>query len=242
MRLLLLILLCFSASTVWAGPPYLTDDPDPVEYGHLEVIPFYAVDRAADGSEIQGPGADISYGVAPDMHLNLVPVFVHALPVGDAPAYGFGDFRVALKWRLVHETDDRPELAIYPAAVLPTGDAAHGLGTGQVSYQFPVWLEKNWGSGWSSYGGVGWTLNGAPGQRDYFYGGWQLQKQLNDTWSLGGEVFAQGATARGAAGYTALDAGGSFRLGAGASLIFTLGHSVAGASHTLAFFGVVTEW
>ena len=55
-------------------------------------------------------------------------------------------------------------------------------------------------------------------------------------------MFTQGATARGAAGYTALDAGGSFRLSAGVSVIFTLGHSIAGASHAVAFFGVVTEW
>lgn len=229
-------------STAWAGPPYLTDDPDPVEYGHLEVIPFYAVDRAADGTEIQGPGADISYGVAPDMHLNLVPVFVHGLPDGGPSEYGFGDFRVALKWRFVHETDERPVLAIYPAVVFPSGDARRGLGNGQVSYQFPVWLEKSWGSGWSSYGGGGWTLNRAPGQRDYLYGGWQVQKQVTDTWNLGLEIFAQGATAQGSAGYTTLNVGGGYKMTGSTSLIFTIGHSFAGASHALGFLGLVLEW
>ena len=240
MRLLLLLCLCPMAAI--AGPPYLTDDPDPVEYGHLEVTPFYQLDRATDGSELQGPGADISYGVWPDMHLNLVPVFIHTLPEGGRSEYGFGDFRVALKWRLIHETDDRPELAIYPAVVIPTGDARRGLGNGQVSYQFPVWLEKSWGAGWSSYGGAGWTLNRAPGQRDYFYGGWQMQKQLNDAWNLGVEIYAQGATGMGASGYTALNAGGSYRLTDSTSLIFTFGHSFAGASHALGFLGVVLEW
>src|SRR5690242_1209781 len=72
--------LALWAVPVLAGPPYLTDDPDPVDYGHLEVIPFYSIDRAGDGSALQGPGADISYGILPEMHLNLVPVFVHTLP------------------------------------------------------------------------------------------------------------------------------------------------------------------
>lgn len=226
----------------WAGPPYLTDDPDPVEYGHLEVIPFYQLDWSADVNQLQGPGADISYGIWPDMHLNLVPVFIHTMPEGGSSEYGLGDFRLALKWRLVHETDDRPELAIYPAVVLPTGDAARGLGNGQVSYQFPVWLEKSWGAGWSSYGGAGWTLNRAPGQRDYFYSGWQLQKQIDDDWNLGIELFSQGASSVVAAGYTALNAGGSYKLTASSSLIFSFGHSIAGASHALGFIGVDFIW
>jgi hypothetical protein len=241
-RCLLLISLLATPLLTHAGPPYLTDDPDPVEYGHLEVIPFYALDRAADGSEIQGPGADISYGLAPDMHLNLVPVFIRSSPDGGPSAYGFGDFRMALKWRFVHETDDRPEIAFYPAVVFPTGNAAKGLGNGQVSYQFPFWLEKNWGTGWSSYGGGGWTLNRAPGQRDYFYGGWQVQKQLGASWNLGGEIYSQGASGLGAAGYTALNAGGSYKLTESTSFIFTFGHSVAGASHALGFLGLVIEY
>jgi len=233
--------LALWAVPVLAGPPYLTDDPDPVDYGHLEVIPFYSIDRAGDGSALQGPGADISYGILPEMHLNLVPVFVHTLPDAGPSEYGLGDFRVALKWRLVDETDDRPELAIYPAVTFPTGSAARGLGNGQVSYQFPVWLEKNWGA-WSSYGGGGWTLNRAPGQRDYFYGGWQVQKQLDAAWTLGGEIFSQGRSADDVAGFTVLNLGGSYRFTGSTSLIFTFGHSFAGASHALGFLGLVTEW
>jgi hypothetical protein len=238
----LLLLSCGLPLTAYAGPPYLTDDPDPVEYQHLEMIPFYQLDRAADGSQLQGPGADISYGIAPEMHLNLVPVFIHEMPTGGPSEYGIGDFRVALKWRFIDETDDRPEIAFYPAVVLPTGDARKGLGNRQVSYQFPFWLEKNWGMGWSSYGGGGWTLNRAPGQRDYFYAGWQMQKQINDAWNLGGEVFSQGASGTGVAGYTALNLGGSYKLTDSTSLIFTFGHSFAGASHALGFLGMVIEW
>lgn len=229
------------APATWAGPPFLTDDPDPVDYGHLEAIPFYALDQASDGSQIQGPGADISYGLAPNMHLNLVPVFIHALPAGGPSRYGVGDFRVALKWRFLDETDSRPAVAFYPAITFPTGGAARGLGNGQAAYQFPLWLEKNWGE-WSSYGGGGWTLNHAPGAHDYWFGGWQAQRQVDDTWNLGGEIFSQGRSANDAAGFTALNLGGSMKLTEGASLVFTFGHSFAGASHRLAYIGVALEW
>jgi hypothetical protein len=239
---LTVFLLCLYPLAAWAGPPYLTDDPDPVDYQTFEIIPAYTLDRAVDGEEIDGPVADFNYGIAPDMHLNIQGGFVHALPADDSSESGVGDLRVALKWRFHKETDHSPEIALYPAVILPTGNADKGLGNGQVSYQFPVWFEKNWGAGWSSYWGGGWTLNRAPGQRNYFYGGWQLQKQLTDTWNLGGEIYSQGATGVDAAGWTALNLGGGYKLSPHASLIFSFGHSFAGTSHALGYIGVDFTW
>ncbi|HEY3859174.1 MAG TPA: transporter [Gammaproteobacteria bacterium] len=242
MRLRPLLLLSLCPMAAWAGPPYLTDDPDPVDYQTFEIIPAYSLDRASDGEEIDGPVADFNYGIWPDMHLNIQGGFVHALPEDGPSEFGIGDLRVALKWRFHKETDDSLEVAIYPAVILPTGNASKGLGNGQVSYQFPVWMEKNWGQGWSSYGGGGWTLNRAPGQRDYFYGGWQVQKQLTDTWNLGGEIYSQGSTGAGTAGWTALNLGGGYKLDKNASVIFSFGHSFAGASNALGYFGVDITW
>jgi hypothetical protein len=239
---LLIPLLCLCPLAAYAGPPYLTDDPDPVDYRTFEIIPAYTLDRARDSSEIDGPVADFNYGIWPDMHLNIQGGFVHVLPEDGPSESGVGDLRVALKWRFLKETDDRPEIAFYPAVELPAGSATRGLGNGQVWYQFPFWLEKNWGSGWSSYGGGGWTLNRAKGMRDYFYGGWQIQKQLNDTWNLGGEVYSQGTLGIGFGGYTALNLGGGFKLDDHASLIFSFGHSFAGASNALGYIGVDLTW
>jgi hypothetical protein len=242
MRLRPLLLLTLCPLTAWAGPPYLTDDPDPVDYQTVEIIPAFTLDRARDGDEESAPTADFNYGIWPDMHLNIQGGFTREVPENGPSEFGIGDLRVALKWRFHKETDDSPEIAIYPAVVLPTGDANKGLGNGQVSYQFPIWLEKNWGQGWSSYGGGGWTLNRAPRQRDYFYCGWQVQKQLNDAWNLGGEIYSQGSTGTGAAGWTALNLGGGYRFNGHTSLIFSVGHSFAGASNALGYLGVDLTW
>src|SRR5580698_3615021 len=82
-----------------AGPPFLTDDPDPIDYRTYEAIPSYSLDRATDGKTLTGPGVDFNYGIAPGMHLNLQPGFVHTLPDGGPSEFGLGDTRVALKWR-----------------------------------------------------------------------------------------------------------------------------------------------
>ncbi|HSN17425.1 MAG TPA: transporter [Gammaproteobacteria bacterium] len=238
----LIWLLCLMPLAAWAGPPYLTDDPDPVDYRTFEIIPAFSLDRASDGEEIAGPVADFNYGIAPDMHLNIGPGFVRTLPA-DAPSQaGLGDTRVALKWRFHHESDDSPEIAIYPAIELPTGNSERGLGNGQAWYQFPIWFEKNWSGGWSSYWGAGWTLNRAAGQRDYFYGGWQFQKQLTGRWNLGAEVYSQGASGTDAAGWTALNLGGAYQLAEHAAIIFSFGHSFAGASQALGYLGIDLTW
>lgn len=238
----LLTLLCLSwPSFVWAGPPFLTDDPDPIEYRTFEAIPNYSLDRASDGETFLAPGLDFNYGFAPDMHLNIGPGFVHTLPDGGPSEQGFGDTRIALKWRFVHESEEGPEIAIYPAVELPTGSASKGLGNGQAWYQFPLWLEKSWGK-WTSYGGGGWTLNRAPGQHDYFYGGWLAQRQITDALFLGGEVYSQGSTGVGVPGYTALNVGGGYSFDKHATLIFSGGHSFAGASHLFAYLGVDFTW
>lgn len=240
-RLILLALLLWPI-VASAGPPFLTDDPDPVDYQTFEAIPNYSLDRATqDGNTIVGPGLDFNYGIAPDMHLNIGPGFEHELPVQGTSAYGLGDTRIALKWRFVHETDDMPEIAFYPAVELPTGSASRGLGNGRVWYQFPFWLEKNWGN-WSSYGGGGWTLNREPGMRDYFYGGWQAQRNFGGGGFLGGEIYSQGSIGGGIGGFTALNLGGGYAFNKNAVLIFSGGHSFAGASDLFAYLGVDFTW
>ena len=234
------LLSCLWSAAAGAGPPFLTDDPDPIPYKSYEAIPALVLDRAADGSNLDLPALDFNYGIAPDMHLNIGPGVARALPADGTSEFGFGDTRIALKWRFVHE-DDGFEVAIYPAVELPTGSAARGLGNGQAWYQVPLWVEKTWGP-WTSYGGGGWTLNRAPGQRDYFYGGWLVQRQMSDALFLGGEVYSQGSTGDGVPGYTAINLGGGYTLDKNASLIFSGGHTVAGASHLFAYVGVDFTW
>lgn len=241
-RRLLLTALLATPLFAHAGPPYLTDDPDPIDYQTFEIIPAFTLDRASDGEQFAEPVTDFNYGIAPDMHLNIGPGFVRTLPDNGTSESGLGDTRVALKWRFHNETDDSPEIAIYPAIELPTGNSERGLGNGQVWYQFPIWFEKNWSGGWSSYWGAGWTLNRAPGQRDYFYGGWQAQKQLSGSWNLGGELYSQGASGTGVAGWTALNLGGGYKLTDHASFIFSFGHSFAGASQALGYVGIDFTW
>ena len=48
-----------------AGPPFLTDDPEPVDLRHWEAYLFAAGDRTADGNSVVGPAAEFNYGALP---------------------------------------------------------------------------------------------------------------------------------------------------------------------------------
>ncbi len=67
-------------TTAWAGPPFVTDDPEPVEYLHWEV--YLASQYAHDKDMISGavPLFEINYGALPDLHLHMIIPFAYSGP------------------------------------------------------------------------------------------------------------------------------------------------------------------
>ena len=224
-----------------AGPPFLTDDPEPVDYQHWEAYLFGNGDHTREGYAINGPAVELNYGVLPDTQLHLV-VPMTTVGGGGAPTVsGLGDTEFGIKYRFVQETNGWPQIGIFPMVELPTGEACRGLGNGRAWLRLPVWLQKSFGP-WTTYGGGGAALNSAPGQRDYAFGGWLVQREFGPHLTLGGELFAQGAAAEGDRGFAAVNFGGSCNLNEHFSLLFSAGHSLAGDRHTLWYFGFYRTW
>ena len=229
------------ATRTFAGPPYLTDDPEPVEFQHWEAYLFANGVHTGDGYNINGPAAELNYGALPDTQLHLV-VPMNTVGGGGAPSVsGLGDTEFGIKYRFVHETNGWPQIGIFPMVELPTGDAGRGLGNGRAWFRLPLWLQKSFGP-WTTYGGGGMALNSAPGQRDHPFGGWLLQRELGEHLTLGGELFAQGAAAEGDRAFAAINLGGSYKLSEHFSLLFSAGHTVAGSAQTLWYFGLYSTW
>lgn len=224
-----------------AGPPFLTDDPEPVPLRYWEAYVFSTYDRAVDAAQVQGPALEFNLGAAPDLQVHLVVPWGWNLPAGGPTRSGLGDVEVGVKYRFVRETDDRPQVGIFPMVELPTGNAARGLGNGRAWFRIPLWIQKSWGP-WTTYGGGGWTINRAPGQRSQTFGGWLLQRDLGARLTLGGEVFAQGADTQGGRGFAVADVGGSVNFTPGFSLLFSAGHTIRGERHTVAYLGLYWTW
>ncbi len=238
--------LCsFACSLLWAGPPFQTDDPEPVDLHHWEAYFFSDYDGTGVGYATQGPALEVNWGAVRDLQIHLViPAASFAL-TGSPVAFGIGDTEVGVKYRFIHETKYRPEVGIFPFVELPTGNVQTGIGNGRTWYRLPIWIQKSAGP-WTTYGGAGEVLNSAPGMRNYPFGGWLLERDLGKKWTLGGEVFAHGAegpAALSTKSSTLLDFGGYYYIRKpGFQVLFMAGHSVAGQPEAIAYLGLYWTW
>jgi hypothetical protein len=237
----LLITVILLSKPVSAGPPFLTDDPVPVELGHSEFYVFSTLDKASDDVTVQAPAFEYNHGMAPQTQLHIIFPFTSFHPEGGATTYGGGDTEIGIKYRFVQEQNDIPQIGMFPLLEVSTGDAGRGLGNGRTWARFPLWAQKSWGP-WTTYGGGGYTLNQAPGQKDYFFAGWLLQRDLSEQLTLGGEIFAQGKTANDGKATKFMNFGGFYNFTKNFSLLFTAGHSIAGENHLISYLGLYWTW
>lgn len=227
----LLVLPALAApGAAWAGPPFLTDDPEPTETGHWEIYgPL--VEREGRGADFQGStGVEINFGAAPDLQLTI------GLPVGfahDATGWrrGAGDIEVSAKYRVYHDEDAGFSIAVFPGATLPT--ASNGMGAGRVTGLLPIWFQKDMGP-WSVFGGGGYAINPGAGNRDYWTGGAAITRQVSTRLLIGVEADRQGADTIDGRASTSLGLGAiyqmraPFRLLASGGPTFTDGGGKAG--------------
>lgn len=239
-----------------AGPPFQTDDPDPVPYRHFEMYAFTLVDstgKNAGGTVLEVPAYEVNYGVVPNVQLHLVlPMTTLFAPSGGDTNFGIGDTEFGAKVRFVKETAHVPELGVFPFFEFPTGSEDKGLGVGSTWYRMPMWAQKSWGpkdKQWTSYGGGGATVFSgdahATGYANFPFAGWLVQKQLSEKWTLAGELFGHGA--EGPAGTaersaTMLDAGGIYEFHDGFDLLFAGGRSIYGEPESYGYLALYWTW
>ena len=209
------IIFLLVSPIVLAGPPFLTDDPEPVEYKHTEayLAMQYRHDRDGDSSTL--PHVEINYGLLPNVQIHLIAPLQYIKPEGSSSQYGYGDTEVGVKYRFVQETEYFPQMAVFPLIEFPTGDSDKGLGSGRTQYFLPIWLQKSWGP-WTTYGGGGYWINPGEKNKDWWQFGWQIQREIDKTLTLGTEIYYKTASTA--------DVNGSIGYSLGAIINFTATH------------------
>jgi len=237
MRRLAALGLCLSCTALLAGPPYLTDDPEPVDLHHWEAYLF------ATGQTFQGarsglaPAAEANYGAFQDVHFQLQLPLAYGDGADGFRHRGLGDAQFGFKYRFVHEAGNLPQIAFYPQVQAPTGRAEEGLGSGHWRVFLPIWLQKSFGD-WTTYGGGGWWRNPGQDNRDYTVWGWQLQRNLGAGASVGAEVFHQASPAVGKPATTAWNLGFELPLSTRLQLVGSGGRVFQGGSGSQFYVGI----
>ena len=225
----------------FAGPPFLTDDPEPVEEHHWEF--YLASQNNALPHEHTGtaPQVEVNYGVHTDVQLHLITTAFSYDDLGHGDRHhGLGDIELGVKWRFFHETDWLPQIATFPLVEIPTGSHKLGLGNGQPQYLLPLWFQKSFGHDkWTVYGGGGYWINNGKDTRNYEIAGLVVQRKVIKPLSLGVEIFHSTPSEKHDNARTALNAGGTFDITEHHHLLLSAGRDVNGGgrrfSNYLAF-------
>ena len=80
--------LLFAPATALAGPPFQTDDPEPIDYRHFEFYTFANSDGTSIETDTEGPALEFNWGALPNVHLHVIVPVASALPAIGARTYG----------------------------------------------------------------------------------------------------------------------------------------------------------
>jgi hypothetical protein len=221
-----------------AGPPFMTDDPEPVAYRHHELYISSQQLRTQDGNSGTLPHVEYNYGAAPNLQLHIIIPYAFSSPQQGPHQNGLGDIELGAKYRFMQETTDTPMAGIFPLVELHTGDADLGLGNGAAQIYLPLWLQKRWGA-WQSYGGGGYWINNAANARNHWFFGWLLQKDISEHLTLGGEIYHSTEQISGTGASTGFNLGGYYNFDEHNHLLISAGRGFTNADATNRFSSYV---
>jgi len=202
-----------------AGPPFVSDDPQPTDYGHYEIYAFAQGSAARDGSGYSY-GVDFNYGAAPDLQLTAVLPIEVDLPKQGPNMAGLGNIELAAKYKFLHQEEIGWDIAVFPRVFLPSASA--NVGAKHASLLLPLWAQRDWGS-WSTFGGGGCVINRSGDSQDYCLMGWALTRHILPDLLVGAEIVHRGADTK----------GGRTSTGVGAGMIYDFSENL----HLLAYAG-----
>jgi hypothetical protein len=217
------------ASNASAGPPYITDDPEPVEYRHWELYLASLSFHDKDGWTGTAPHVEVNYGVVPNAQLHIITPLAYSVPAVGTRAYGYGDTELGVKFRFIQERKWIPMIGTFPFLEVPTGSRSAGLGNGSAQFFLPVWLQKSFGP-WQTYGGAGVWLDLGDRNRHWWYFGWQVQRTLVKGLAVGAEVFHQTPMEYGGEGDSRFNVGAVLDLSDNHHILLSAGRGFAGSN------------
>jgi hypothetical protein len=229
-----IFILFVGISSSWAGPPFVTDDPEPVDYKHGEFYIATQYARDTDVTSGTAPHFELNYGVVPNVQLHLITPFVYNKTEGQSAQRGYGDTEVGIKYRFINNEETHFMVGIFPIVTLPTGDSDKALGAGQTRIFVPLWLQKAWGP-WQTYGGGGYWRNPGEGNKDYWFFGWQTQRVMSEMLVLGAELFTQTKDADDAKSRIGFNVGAIVNVTDHHHLLFSVGSDIHGDNRVSAY-------
>jgi Putative MetA-pathway of phenol degradation len=183
--------LCLSVLAMqpaYAGPPYVSDDPEPTDYRHFEIYTFNSGTSTHNGTDGE-TGIDFNYGGAPNLQLTATLPLGFSFPTTDPAQFGASNVELAAKYRFLHQSTFGWDVAVFPRVFLPSGSNA--IGDRNVSLLLPLWAQRDLGDGWTTFGGGGCQIYAGATSQNFCMAGWVLTRQVTTKLQIGTELFHQ---------------------------------------------------
>jgi hypothetical protein len=230
-----LVALLFAVPAL-AGPPFRTDDPEPVEFQHFEINVLSLGTKTTSGWTGVLPGLEVNYGALPNLQLHAIVPVGYTAPEGGRMGFALGDIELGAKYRFITPGEDDwfPQVGIFPLVEVPVGNQNLGLGTGHVQVFLPIWLQKDFDP-WTVYGGGGYWINPGVGNKNYGFFGVALWRKVTEKLNVGVEVFHQTSSADGVKESTGFNVGTTYDFSENWHLLSSVGTGMQNRSTTNQF-------
>lgn len=230
-------LLLAGSTYAWAGPPFVTNDPDPPEPGQWEVNLPWSMERNRDGSASgEFVRVDVNYGYDRYTQLSVEMPLPHHFPAEGGLRFGAGD--VLLEYKRRFDLDAKAGyFGINPELTLPTGDATRGLGAGRATLQLPLLYQKQWGDT-VAYADARYKWQAGDAGKSYWFFGMAFERAFGERLKLGAEAFVTTPLSPNGAPNIGFNVGGKWVMAPGRVLMLSAGHSLLGEPELTLFMGL----
>jgi hypothetical protein len=222
-KIAVIFFIMIITGTSFAGPPFNTDDPVPVDFLHWEfyLASSYQFGKYDDNATL--PHFEMNYGAVPNIQLHLLVGMGYAKE-DSHHQYGFMTAELGAKYRFINDEENNFQVGVFPLLEIPTSSRQSIVGNDHLQTFLPVWIQKSWGK-FTTYGGVGYWINSGEDNRNSVFAGWQAQYDFTKTLSLGGEVYYESPDTKNGTSDVSFKVGGFINLNEENHILFSIGHS-----------------
>jgi hypothetical protein len=229
--LVLALFISISGTRIsYAGPPFGTDDPEPVGFRHWEYY-LSSMDQFQPGFATGTlPHFEFNYGLIRGCQIHCEIPMNYSLTRDKEFQYGYAYTEVGFKYRFFKSKDGSFQAGTFPIFEIPTVKNTN-FGNNKMQVYLPVWVQKSWGR-FTTYGGGGYWINPGNGNKNWIYAGWEAQYDISKRFTLGGELYYKSPPADGTRSYVGFNTGGFVNFSENFHFIWSIGHSIGGNTTT----------
>jgi hypothetical protein len=221
--ILLAILILLNIQSAYAGPPFDTDDPEPVSFKHWEYY-ISSMNNFQPGARSgTAPHVELNYGLIQNVQVHLLLPMNYNYSRLRNTHFGYADTEFGLKYRFIQETENSPQVGTFPILEIPTIKNSE-FSDGNMKIYLPIWIQKSWGK-LTTYGGAGYWINPGTNNKNWIFSGWEIQYDFSKVITLGGELYYHSADTKETISETGFNLGGYVNLTEKFHIIFAFGHT-----------------